>query len=379
MARKRGGLAGIYDRNKKLIKTVAPIAAGFIPGVGPAIGAALGAAMGADREGKGYFKGFDAGGAVMGGLSGYGGAKLGQAAKGGLGKLFTAGVSPVDKLTGAPKLGVLTQTTGQTGAVQGLAGAPSVGLTAGAPSSYGAIGSFQPTMAGGAGGSAAAAAAPSAASSGSVYGNIPAPTMGKMPNIATQMADKPLGRLAQAGKFAKDNKDLIAMAGKGVQSLLPDAASDAAYMNAETARMRLEEEQNQAKMEQERRSRIAELLMPMFTQMSGGRGTPAMTMQSYLDSSGANATQEEFGPEMMNYINSRPTRSAGPTQARPSMSAGERYMESYGGTPQAQQLSANAAAAGRNYMTTGFGGSDRAKQLAAEAIARGRNYTYGRR
>jgi hypothetical protein len=205
--------------------------------------------------------------------------------------------------------------------------------------------------------------------------------MGKMPKIATQVADKPLGRLAQAGKFAKDNKDLIAMAGRGAQSLLPDAASDAAYMNAETARMRLEDERGQTKMEEERRRRIAELLMPMFgqmqSQMSSGGGTPAMTMQDYLNSSGANATREEFGPEMMNYINSRPTRSAGPTQARPSMSAGEQYMENYGGTPQAQQLSANAAAAGRNYMTTGFGGSDRAKQLAAEAIARGRSY--GRR
>ena len=309
MAKKRGGLAGIYDRNKKYIKTLAPIAAGFIPGVGPAIGAALGAAMGADTEGKGYFKGFDVGGAVKGGLSGYGGAKLGQAAKGGLGKLFTGGVSRVDKLTGAPSMGAFTQTTGQTGAVQGLTGAPSVGLTAGGPSSYGAMGSFQPTMAGG-----AAGAAPTAAYTGNVGGygigmpigsaapvpssamadlpkldmaskmrrltqttggapptGIPAPQMGAMPRIASQVADKPLGRFAQAGKFAKENKDLIAMAGQGIQAVLPNAAAnataDAAYMNAETARMRLEDERNQMKMEEERRRRMAELLMPMFTQM----------------------------------------------------------------------------------------------------------------
>ena len=287
MAKKRGGLAGIYDRNKKYIKTLAPIAAGFIPGVGPLVGAALGAAMGADTEGKGYFKGFDAGGAVMGGLSGYGGAKLGQSAKGGLGKLFTGGVSPVDKLTGAP----------------------SVGLTAGGPSSYGATGSFQPTMAGG-----AAGAAPTAAYTGNVGGygigmpigsaapvpssamadfpkmdmsskmrqltqttggapptGIPAPQMGAMPKIATQMADKPQGLLSKAGKAATEYKDLIAMAGKGIQSVLPDAASDAAYMNAETARMRLEDERNQMKMEEERRRRIAELLMPMFTQIQQSR------------------------------------------------------------------------------------------------------------
>jgi hypothetical protein len=94
MARKRGGLAGIYDRNKKLIKTIAPIAAGFIPGVGPLIGAGLGAALGGDTEGKGYFKGFNTGGAIKGGISGYGGAKLGQAAKGGLGNMFTGGGVP---------------------------------------------------------------------------------------------------------------------------------------------------------------------------------------------------------------------------------------------------------------------------------------------
>ena len=298
MAKKRGGLAGFYDKNKKYIKTLAPIAAGFIPGVGPAIGAALGAAMGADTEGKGYFKGFDVGGAVKGGLSGYGGAKLGQAAKGGLGKLFTGGVSPVDKLTGAPQ----------------------VGLTAGGPSSYGTMGSFQPTMAGGAGGAASASGAgavgpinnytltygggiPSSeieamrasASRGTSLlpsgkgamadlpemdmaskmrrltqttgASIPAPQMGAMPRIASQVADKPLGRFAQASKFAKENKDLIAMAGKGIQAFRPDAASDAAYMNAETARMRLDDEREQMKMEEERRRRMAELLMPMFTQM----------------------------------------------------------------------------------------------------------------
>ena len=89
MARKRGGLAGFYDKNKKLIKTIAPIAAGFIPVVGPAIGAGIGAAIGGDREGKGYFKGFNTGGALMGGVSGYGGAKLGQAAKGKLSGMFT--------------------------------------------------------------------------------------------------------------------------------------------------------------------------------------------------------------------------------------------------------------------------------------------------
>jgi len=91
MAKKRGGLAGLYDRNKGIIKTVAPIAAGFIPGIGPMLGAGIGAAIGGlDREGKSGI-GLDVMGAAKGGLSGYGGAKLGQAAKGGLANMFTGG------------------------------------------------------------------------------------------------------------------------------------------------------------------------------------------------------------------------------------------------------------------------------------------------
>jgi hypothetical protein len=275
MARKRGGLAGIYDRNKKLIKTVAPIAAGFIPGVGPLVGAALGAAMGGDTEGKGYFSGFNAGGAVKGGLSGYGGAKLGQAAKGGLAKMFTA--SPVDKLTGAPKLGALTQTTsGAAPVMPGVGAAAGAAPTAAYTGNVGGYGIGMPL--------GSAAPVPSSAmadlpamdmakmrrltqTTGAPLPGIPAPQMGAMPRLASQVAEPPLGRFAQAGKFAKDNKDLIAMAGKGIQAFLPDAAAGAAMKNAETARMRLEDERDQMKMEQERRRRMAELLMPMFTQM----------------------------------------------------------------------------------------------------------------
>jgi hypothetical protein len=168
------------------------------------------------------------------------------------------------------------------------------------------MGSFQPTMAGG----AAAGAAPTAAYTGNIggygigmpidsaaavspsgMGDLPGMDMSKMirttptgraslPNVAApqmgtmpQIANKPQGLLSKAGdlargagRFAKENKDLIALAGEGIQSALPDAASDAAMMNAETARMRLDDERNQMKMEEERRRRIAELLMPYFQQ-----------------------------------------------------------------------------------------------------------------
>lgn len=130
MAKKRGGLAGVWDRNKGVIKTVAPIAAGFIPGVGPLAGAALGAAMrGLDRPGKGGI-GLDIGGAVRGGLEGYGGAKLGQAAKG----LFTGGAAAA----GAKRLAQGTQTMNKGLAM--LPGAPTAAATV-APPAMDVIGS----------------------------------------------------------------------------------------------------------------------------------------------------------------------------------------------------------------------------------------------
>lgn len=87
MARKRGGVAGIWDRNKKIIKPAATFLAGTFGT--PALGAAVGAAMsGLDREGKSGI-GFDLKKGAIGGVQGYGmgrlGAGIGQAA--GIGKI----------------------------------------------------------------------------------------------------------------------------------------------------------------------------------------------------------------------------------------------------------------------------------------------------
>jgi hypothetical protein len=96
MAKKRGGVAGFYDRNKKIIK---PVAAGLAGMLGtPALGAAVGAAFGGlDREGKKGI-GVDLGGAAKGGLSGYAAGQLGAMAgkaggAGGLKGLLTGGKS----------------------------------------------------------------------------------------------------------------------------------------------------------------------------------------------------------------------------------------------------------------------------------------------
>jgi hypothetical protein len=76
MARKRGGLAGLWDRNKKILKPIATVG-GFLAG-GPA-GAALvnGGISGLDRPGK-RGVGFDVGAGARGALQGYAGGKVGQ-------------------------------------------------------------------------------------------------------------------------------------------------------------------------------------------------------------------------------------------------------------------------------------------------------------
>lgn len=86
MARKRGGLAGLWDRNKGVIKTLAPIAAGVVGG--PWAGAALGAAMrGLDRPGKSGI-GFDVGEGIKGGIAGYGQGAMGKSIGAGLKGMF---------------------------------------------------------------------------------------------------------------------------------------------------------------------------------------------------------------------------------------------------------------------------------------------------
>ena len=88
MARKRGGLAGLYDRNKGVLQALAPMAAGAIGG--PLAGAAVGAAMrGLDRPGQSGI-GFDLVEGLKGGASGYMAGQTGQALKGGIKNLLAA-------------------------------------------------------------------------------------------------------------------------------------------------------------------------------------------------------------------------------------------------------------------------------------------------
>lgn len=216
MARKRGGLAGVWDRNKGAIKAIAPAALSFVPGVGIPLAAAAGAAMGGfDRPGKSGI-GFDPFAGMKEGV------KAGAIAAG------TQGARAM--LTGG----------GQFGSGSGLLNqAPKIN-----PVNLSRTAMQAPGMAGQAMGAANAASAAGNAAN------------------ATQS----LGRVGSLLKGVRDNKDLIGMGAKGLMSQMPNQRDEANLMEAETGRMRFEEEQRQMQIEQERKRRIAELLMPMARQ-----------------------------------------------------------------------------------------------------------------
>ena len=110
MAKKRGGLAGLYDRNKGLFRTAA-ILGGTALG-GPAGGAIAGAAMrGLDRPGKRGI-GFDVKQGALGGLGGYLMGKTAQSVGGGLKGMFAP--------SAAPSLPVPNMTVGVTPGMGGV-------------------------------------------------------------------------------------------------------------------------------------------------------------------------------------------------------------------------------------------------------------------
>jgi hypothetical protein len=215
--------------------------------------------------------------------------------------------------------------------IPNLTGAPQIGMTPGASSSYGAMGSFQPSMSG-----------------------VSASTR----KIATTPVKTPSnfkGKARELLKGVRENKDIIGGAVKGIQMAMPDPSNEAAMMNAETARMRYNLEQKEAEQARLRQENIARLLMPQARQMFEGRQSPfSPAANMYAD------------PEMS--LSQYMDNADAPEQVLP-----------YNTSPSAQRYAAEAQDAGRAYMGTGYGGSERAKRLAAEAQARGRAYTYGRK
>jgi len=277
MARKRGGLAGIWDRNKGIIKAVAPVALGMIPGVGVPLAAAAGAAMGGlDRPGKGGI-GLDVGGALKGGVTGYLGGQTGKGIAGGV-KSLLAPKTPDISGTLAKTSGMLDEANAQILSRPAYGGAPT---------------NFVQVTGGGMPAAEIEAMRQSARGAAGQMGNIPRP-MNAAPQLTMSQAASPPPMITDVAKGVADaarsarmplesgggdriqrllsgfreNKDLIGMAGKGVMSALPDAASDAAMMRAETERMAFEDEKAQR---EARQRALQQYFMPLLGQIQQER------------------------------------------------------------------------------------------------------------
>jgi len=284
MARKRGGLAGIWDRNKGIIKAVAPVALGMIPGVGVPLAAAAGAAMGGlDRPGKGGI-GLDVGGALKGGVTGYLGGQTGKGIAGGVRNLL-APKAPDISGTLAKTSGMLDEANAQILSKPAFGGAPT---------------NFVQVTGGGMPAAEIDAMRQSARAAAGRAGNIPRPmntapqlTMSQaaappsmVTDVASGVADAarsarmPLSSgggdgdgirklLAGGRNFMRENKDLIEMAGKGVQRFLPNPELDIKQQEMDLAQAKFDEEKRLTQMEEERRRRVAQFLMPYAQQNYG--------------------------------------------------------------------------------------------------------------
>lgn len=235
MARKRGGLAGFWDREKKWLAPVSEGLVGMIPGVGPLAAAGLGAAIGGlDRPGQRGI-GFDAGGAVKGGLTGYGMGQLGSMAKGGIQNLLTAGQSA------APAIAPSTPST--------MPPAPSqISLTSNVGRATAPA--FTP--------SSSTLSAPS-----SMQDLLTATPLSTPP---TNVFGKIKSGLSAASDWADRNKTAVEGITKGVGMFLPTPQAQAQMAQAKIAEQQLAFQKQQYEDEQNRRRQMAQLLMPMYQQ-----------------------------------------------------------------------------------------------------------------
>jgi len=218
----RGGLAEVYDRNKGLVQAALPTLAGIlVPGAGALAGGVIGGlAKGLDRPGQGGVK-MDWGQARRGALAGAGLGATGAFARTGLQNLM------------APKADALRPITAPTG--------PSVS-------------SVQTGM-----GTAGATTTPAA---------VAAPT----PVAAAPVAPAPVAPAVKAPTENPKDGTLSSLFGalKKPEVLAPAAGAVADVFGSmqdratKEAQVRLEEQQMQ--MENERRARLAQLLMPLFQQ-----------------------------------------------------------------------------------------------------------------
>lgn len=227
--KRRGGLAGFYDRNKQLIQAGLPTLAGmFIPGGGAVAGAITGGlARGLDRPGQGGVA-LNLGQAARGAATG--------AALGSLGEKF----SPLKPSMGAPAPAPApAPTPAPTGTGSG-GGMPLNVLRERQETQ--AIADLARTQ----------QMAPPAPTVPSI---TPAPTPMNMPAPDTKPST--LSRLLG---FARENAPLV----QGVTGAAADVIGSAQDRAVRERQLKLEEER--MRREQESQERLAQLLMPLFQQ-----------------------------------------------------------------------------------------------------------------
>lgn len=287
MAKKRGGLAGVWDRNKDIIKMLAPMALGAIPGVGVPLAAAAGAAMGGfDRPGK-RGMGFDVGGGIRGGLSGTASGMTGSAIQKGISGLLTAKAAPAalgisSPTVTAPAATAIGSPLADISIAPSIANAASNAPIAGMSSAGGAAVPSLPALRGG-----ASMAARTAAPSISPITLAPSLT----PSLASSAATTPLAGLGNvsgggggnamrgllsgaktAAGTVKDNWKMFSDIGTGLTNMM------GVLSNEDIARQKLEQDrlayermmeefrlkQSETQADRESRRRMTQILLPLL-------------------------------------------------------------------------------------------------------------------
>ncbi len=152
LAKERGGIAGVYDRNKAAIPAI-QTAVAMLPGIGPLISAGIGGLRGFDRPGEGGI-GYDVGTGLKGAATGYAAGMTGDALGGALSKGLGAfkaaggglgGVGAGLKKAGSSLIpGLIKSATGGGTGLPGMSpsGVPGVSNSSDYSNPFGSIGDF---------------------------------------------------------------------------------------------------------------------------------------------------------------------------------------------------------------------------------------------
>ena len=251
----RGGVAGAYDRNKKIVQAAIPLIAGaLIPGSSLVAGAISGGlARGLDREGKGGI-GLDLGQAAKGAVTGAALGGLGGAARTGIQGMM-AGGTPL-KAMPAPGAGTTVVGGQAPGAVTAMPGAGAGSALKAMPEMGRGITSL--------GQQAASVVGAPGASAGLTQAAVP------MMNRLGSMA-------GQAGSYLAKRPE-IAAAALTNYSQSRQAAANRALQEKQMAQQESQfqrtfgQSEEERKREIERQQRIAQMLAPLFQRIAGGQG-----------------------------------------------------------------------------------------------------------